>query len=132
MAKAKAGKTLGQLAKAAKRVKFEVMFLTQLRAVKLPAPEREWKFHPTRDWRFDMAWPALKIAVEIDGGIWSSGRHVRGYGYEEDCIKMAEAYLLGWTVYRFSTGQVKKGIAIGFLERALRHRVDRLRALEKL
>ena len=132
MAKAKAGKTVAQLEAAAKRTKFEVMMLQQLRAVKLPTPEREWRFHPTRDWRFDMAWPPLKIALEIDGGVYSQGRHNRGKGYEEDCVKMGEAYLLGWTVYRFSTGQVKAGIALDFLERALRHRSERLAALDAL
>lgn len=110
----------------AKREHFEKMFDQQCRAAGLPKPEPEWKFHPTRDWRFDRAFPIYLIAFEIDGGIWSKGRHVRGLGYEDDCEKMAEALLLGWSVYRFSTGQVKKGVAIAFAERALKRRVERV------
>jgi len=131
MATEKAGKTVSQLAAAAKRAKYEVMFLQQCRAVGLGEPEREWRFHPTRKWRFDMAWPSFKTAVEIDGGVYSAGRHTRGKGFEEDCIKLAEAYDLGWTVYRFSTGQVKSGVAIAYLERALLKRVEFVKALKE-
>lgn len=37
----------------------EETLLLQLRALKLPAPEREYRFHPGRRWRFDFAWPSL-------------------------------------------------------------------------
>ena len=113
----------------AKRERFEKLFDQQCRAVGLPPGEPEWRFHPQRDFRFDRAWPPFKVAIEIDGGIWSQGRHVRGLGYEQDCLKMAEALFLGWRVYRFSTGQVKRGTAIDFLERELLPRFRRVQAL---
>jgi very-short-patch-repair endonuclease len=50
----------------------------------LPLPAREYRFHPGRRWRFDFTWPRYKITVEIDGGIYSRGRHVRGRGFERD------------------------------------------------
>ena len=78
----------------------------------------EYKFHPLRKWRFDFAL-AKGIAVEVDGGIWSLGRHVRGKGFEGDCEKVNEAALLGWRVLRFSTGMVKNGTAIDTIRRAL-------------
>src|SRR5687768_16750315 len=31
---------------------------------------------PARRWRFDFAWPELKVAVECDGGTFTGGRHV--------------------------------------------------------
>lgn len=55
-----------------------------------------------RDWAFDFAWPELKLAVEIEGGIWSGGRHTRGKGFDEDCRKYNSAVKLGWRVYRFT------------------------------
>jgi len=63
---------------------------------------REFSFHPTRRWKFDFAHPGLKIAVEIEGGIWSNGRHVRGKGYQEDAIKYNEAVKLGWRLLRYT------------------------------
>ena len=69
----------------------------------IPAPEREYRFHPPRRWRFDFAWPAHKVAVEIEGithygkGI---GRHQSADGFVKDCEKYEAALLDGWWVYR--------------------------------
>lgn len=82
----------------------------------IPAPEREYKFHPKRRWRFDFAWPDYRIAAEIEGGVWSGGRHTRGSGFSKDCEKYNNAVLLGWRVLRFPTGAVHDGTAIAQLE----------------
>lgn len=91
-------------------------FAMQCRYSRLPMPETEYRFHPTRRWRFDFAWPAIKLAVEIDGGTWVKGRHVRGAGYARDCEKMNTAQLMGWTVFRFTSEQVRAGEAVGMIE----------------
>ena len=65
------------------------------------APEKEVLFHPTRKWRFDRAWVSRKVAVEIDGGIFTQGRHVRGMGYHEQLNKQNAAMQEFWTVLRF-------------------------------
>jgi very-short-patch-repair endonuclease len=83
-------------------------------------PEREWMFHPTRKWRFDFAWPDVKLAVEIEGGTWRGGRHSRGSGFDNDAAKYNAAVLLGWRVLRYSTGMVQSGIAINEVLEALR------------
>ena len=93
--------------------------LLQIRAVGLPMPVEEYRFHPTRRWRFDLAWPDRKFAVEIEGGAWSHGRHVRGKGFTQDCVKYAEALCLGWRVLRVTTGMVEDGTALGYVERML-------------
>ena len=41
----------------------------------LKLPIAEYYFFKGRKWRFDFAWPAVKVAIEIDGGILSGGRH---------------------------------------------------------
>lgn len=89
----------------------------QCKAARLPEPEAEIRFHPTRRWRLDLGWRAQMLAVEVDGGTWIGGRHSRGKGYEADCEKLAEAAILGWKVIRVTTGQVKSGQALGFIER---------------
>lgn len=86
----------------------------------LPSPEREYVFFPGRRWRFDFAWPEQKVAVEVDGGTWSGGRHTSGSGYDKDAEKLAEAAILGWTVVRFSSGMVRDGRAFSYIERLLK------------
>lgn len=63
---------------------------------------REYRFHPTRQWRFDYAIPDLRIAIEIDGGIWINGRHNRASGYLGDMEKFNAAATLGWVVLKFT------------------------------
>lgn len=63
---------------------------------------KEYRFHPTRLWRFDYAIPDLRIAIEIDGGIWINGRHNRASGYLGDMEKFNAAATLGWVVLKFT------------------------------
>lgn len=63
---------------------------------------REYRFHPDRLWRFDYAIPDLRIAIEIDGGIWINGRHNRASGYIGDMEKFNAAATLGWVVLKFT------------------------------
>jgi very-short-patch-repair endonuclease len=78
--------------------------------------EHEYRFDPDRRWRFDFAWPALKIAVEIEGGQYVNGRHQRAAGFAADCEKYNAAQLVGWRVFRFSTRQVINGTAFVFIK----------------
>jgi len=75
----------------------------------IPMPTTEYRFHSERRWRFDYAWPYKMVALEIEGGIWVKGRHVRGKGYENDCRKYNEAAVNGWRVLRVTTGMVRNG-----------------------
>ena len=94
--------------------------------IMLPAPEREYRFHPTRRWRFDFAWPEVKVAVEIHGGIWSGGRHTRGKGLAKDCEKHNAATKLGWRVLYYTSKDMHEAPAqavmdaAGFVREALR------------
>lgn len=97
----------------------EKLLEVMLKVERICGWEREWQFHPTRKWRFDFAWPLEKLAVEVEGGVWSSGRHTRGSGFIEDCIKYNEAVILGWRVIRVTTEMVKSGEAIKYIKRAI-------------
>jgi hypothetical protein len=98
----------------------EVLMLSHLALAKVERPEVEHRFHPTRHWRFDLAWPARKLAVEIEGGIWKRGRHSRGAGFEADCVKYAHAVILGWRVIRVTGGMVRDGRALAIVEQVMR------------
>ena len=93
----------------------------QIKAVKLPAPVCQFRFHPTRKWTFDLCWPDRKLACEVEGGIWikGGGRHNRASSFEKDSEKYNEAALKGYAVLRVTTGQVKSGVALSLIERAL-------------
>ncbi|MCG9515148.1 endonuclease domain-containing protein [Acinetobacter pittii] len=93
----------------------ETALATHLRACKIDF-EQEYKFHPKRKWRADFLITGKKILVEVEGGIWSGGRHTRGKGYIGDMEKYNEAAMMGFTVLRFSTEQVKSGVAIKQIE----------------
>jgi len=96
----------------------DLMFQMPLVGIRL-AVLREFKFHPTRRWRFDVAIPGPKVAVEIDGGVFVGGRHSRGTGIEKDCEKYAHAMMLGWKVLRVTPRQVKSGDAVQWLRSVL-------------
>jgi len=87
------------------------------KAMNLPIPVPEYRFHPTRRWRIDWAWPDWKLAVEIEGGLYSKGRHVSIKGFKRDIEKYNELALMGWRVLRFLPEQVKRGEAILVIER---------------
>ncbi len=89
------------------------------RAYELPMPVKEYRFHPTRKFRFDWACPHRLLACEQEGGSLILGRHTRGQGFEDDCIKYDEAMLLGWTVLRVTPKMLSDGRAADLLKRAL-------------
>lgn len=61
---------------------------------------KEYRFHPVRRWRFDYAIPSHKIALEVEGGVWTGGRHTSPKGFLGDIEKYNTATLLGWRVFR--------------------------------
>lgn len=85
--------------------------------------EREWRFHPTRMWRFDFCIPEKMLAIECEGGVWlgAKGGHTSGKGMIRNMAKYNTASRMGWIILRFTPQQIKSGVAIleikQFLER---------------
>lgn len=75
-------------------------FLNLCKSCNIPEPTPELKFHETRKWRIDFAWPRFKLALEIEGGVHTGGRHTRGAGFEKDIEKYNELARKGWRVIR--------------------------------
>ncbi|MFA5135558.1 MAG: hypothetical protein WC505_07280 [Patescibacteria group bacterium] len=75
----------------------------------VPPPVKEWKFAKEigRRWAFDFAWPDVKLAVEIEGGVWIGGRHTSGAGFTKDMEKYNAAALMGWTLLRYTPTAIK-------------------------
>lgn len=99
--------------------KHEEILFSQMKLIKLPVPAREYRFHDTRRWRFDFAWPDIKLAVEVEGVVWKGkgGRHQRADGMTADCQKYGAAMELGWDVYRCTQKMVENGQALNTIEK---------------
>lgn len=96
----------------------EAEFLFLVRALGLPEPDAETRFDPRRKWRFDFLWRKSRVAVEMEGGVFSGGRHTSGVGYTNDCEKYNAAALAGYLVLRFTRGMLRDGRAAATLEDA--------------
>lgn len=82
-------------------------------------PLTEHKFHDTRRWRFDYAWPEHQVALEVEGGVWVGGRHTSGAGFVKDMEKYNEAACMGWRIIRCQPRQLCTMQTVETLRRAL-------------
>ena len=96
----------------------EAEFLYLLRVLGMPEPAREYRFDDKRKFRFDFCWVAERLAVEIEGGIFIRGRHVRPTSFSKDCFKYSYATLLGWRVIRLTSIMLRNGEAEQLLDMA--------------
>jgi len=75
-------------------------------------------FLPTkRKFRADFLCPNLKIIVEVNGGQYTRGRHVRGgKGYETDLEKINLAQTHGYKVLQFTYEMLERGEHLKMLD----------------
>lgn len=85
----------------------------------LPPVVAEYRFAPPRKWKFDYSYPDRKIAIELEGGVFSGGRHTRPMGFIGDCEKYNTAACLGWRLLRFTVVDLRNGTFLTFIERIL-------------
>ena len=85
----------------------------------LPIACPEYRFDKTRKWRFDYAFLPQRVALEVEGGVWTRGRHTRGTGYVKDLEKYSEAAAQGWRLIRVTPDQLCTLETIELLKRAL-------------
>lgn len=88
-------------------------------AAGLPAPVPEHSFEPSRRWRLDLAWPAARLALEVEGGIWTGGRHTRGAGFLADMEKYNRLAVLGWRLLRCTPEQLLLPETVALVRSAL-------------
>ena len=108
----------GNKVKAVKGTGFDP-FVAFVAASRLPKPVTEHRFHPGRRWRFDYAWLPELVALEVEGGAWTKGRHTRGQGFIDDMEKYNQAVCLGWRLVRFTPEQLASGECLPVLRQLL-------------
>lgn len=91
-----------------------------------PEPEYQFAKEYGRKWPFDLCWRFLHLAVEVEGAIWQQGRHTRGQGYQDDCIKYSAASIMGWMLVRVTYGMIEDGSATDLIETAYALRMAQL------
>mgnify|MGYP003349742837 FL=1 len=68
---------------------------------------RNFVFDVKRLWEFDFAWPERRLAVELQGGQWTFGRHTRGgHEYRDELAKHRAAAIQGWLVLCYTTDDI--------------------------
>jgi len=79
----------------------------------------EVMFHHKRRWRFDYACSEHGIAIEVEGGVYTNGRHVRSTGYVKDMEKYNYASALGWHIIRVTPDQFELYEHVKFIDMIL-------------
>ena len=77
------------------------------------------EYRRARNWRCDFAWPDRRLIVEVEGGVYTQGRHVRPSGFTKDLEKYNALTEAGWKVLRFSRREVTSGEALNVIQRVL-------------
>lgn len=88
------------------KINENTIFYALLKVNHLPIPTAEYRFFPERRWRFDYAWPAFYVALEVEGGLWKYGRHNRPLGYIKDMEKYNQATWDGWRIWHCLPNQL--------------------------
>jgi len=93
----------------------------------------EYRFDSDRKWRFDFILSLVpfapyldggmiaigKLALEVEGGVWSNGRHTRGSGFVKDMEKYNRAAVLGWRVLRVTPDELCMQSTVDMVKEAL-------------
>ena len=98
----------------------DIKFRAYCRSLGIPEPRAEVMFHSTRRWRFDYAWPEYRVALEIEGGVFTGGRHTSGVGFLKDAEKYNYAACMGWAIIRCMPRTLCTGDTMAFIRQAIK------------
>lgn len=87
----------------------------------LPQPVFEFCFYEGRKWRFDISFPDHKVAVEVQGGIFSGGAHVRGPALLKEYEKANYAAASGWLLLHTIPRDVATQEMVRLIRAAMAH-----------
>jgi hypothetical protein len=112
--------------KAKERNLQDLKFRAYCKAVGIPDPNAEVQFHSTRRWRFDYAWPQYRVALEIEGGVFTGGRHTSGAGFVKDAEKYNYAACMGWAIIRCMPRTLCTGDTMAFIKQAIQVQIPKV------
>ena len=104
----------------AKKSELEATLAFQIRVAGLPRPIQQFTPIPGRKLAFDFGFPDWRLLVEVQGGIWTSGKHGRGSGIIKDQDKLNLAVLNQFFTLQFSVNQIEDGSALMVIRQALK------------
>lgn len=79
----------------------------------------EFYFSPDRQWRFDYCIPQHMIFIEVEGGVWTGGRHTRPQGFLNDAEKYNSATALGWKMIRVTPPTLLSESTINLIKKTI-------------
>lgn len=82
------------------------LFYALLKREGLPLPIPEYRFDASRRWRMDFCWREQRVGLEIDGAVWTRGRHTRGSGWMKDTEKLNRCAAMGYRMLRCTPQQL--------------------------
>jgi very-short-patch-repair endonuclease len=98
------------------------LFLALLKQQGIPLPVSEFRFHPVRKFRMDFCWVVERVGLEVDGGVWTRGRHVTGAGWSRDTTKLNLAASMGYRMLRCTPKQLCDLQTIALIKQTLDYR----------
>lgn len=122
--------------KEAKTDLFTLLVRTDLRLICV----KELEFCPGRKWRFDYALPEVKIAIEVEGGVFkkrhyqtkdgtfittTGGRHNSATGFLGDMEKYNSATVLGWRLIRVIPDELITNKTIDLIRQTIKNNYDK-------
>lgn len=85
--------------------------------------QRQYPYAVGRKFAADFAWPAARLLVEVQGGVWNGKAHGSVEGIVRDIERLNAATLNGWRVLRFTPDDVTRrdrlAETLDVIERAL-------------
>ena len=82
-------------------------------------PEHEYRFHPSRKWRMDYAFVWARVFLEVQGALFTGGRHTRGAALLKEYEKINAATCLGWRPLFCTPQQVEDGSIFPVIREAI-------------
>jgi len=82
--------------------------------------KEEFRAIPGRRYRWDFAWPAEMLLLEVQGGVWTKGGHSTGTGITRDAEKANLATLAGFRCLAVTKDHINSGQALKWVQEALR------------
>src|SRR3954464_5859631 len=90
------------------------LFINRCVAYGLPAPIAEHIFHPGRLFRWDFCWVSQRVAIEVQGGLWSKGHAKAAHALPLGILRDYEKSNLGtegdWKVLFYTPSQLRTAL----------------------